>query len=179
MRTFAGPGSRIRARLHTLGYWRRPAVLRFCAEKEYRPRYLYAWLKNRVPSPENLRRLAHDLDVSMAWIMFGAAAGEPSDAAEASATTANPVRTRSEPARGPVAAPLPESAELIDLAGFRDLTDKLVRLEAELTAVVEAFPDLYFWLDAHGVFLSYRVGRGARLALPPEAFLGKRIRTST
>ena len=44
-----------------------------------------------------------------------------------------------------------------------------------LDVVFEAFPNLLFLLDADGTYLDYRAGGGARLFVPPEQFLGRRI----
>ncbi len=50
MAKFGGLGERLSGRFRALGYWKRthPDVLRFCREKDYRPQYVYAWLKDRV-----------------------------------------------------------------------------------------------------------------------------------
>jgi len=83
MSRFPGVGRRIRQRLRVTGYWKdgRPDITRFCADKGYRPQYLYAWLGDRVPSYDNLVRLARDLDVATEWVMFGAGASGRSDPA--------------------------------------------------------------------------------------------------
>src|SRR3972149_6327398 len=59
MNGFPGVGIRIQARLKALGYSKngRPDILRFCQERAYRPQYLYAWLRGRLPAWENLVRL--------------------------------------------------------------------------------------------------------------------------
>ena len=160
MNRFPGVGRRIRERLKAGSYWKdgRPEIARFCADKGYRPQYLYAWLGDRVPSYENLGRLARDLDVPPEWIMFGT--GAPSRAPGA------------EPGDGARSAP---RAKIIDFVRLREVTGKLVRLEAELQAIVRAFPDRYFWLDAEGRFLACEGGRGSDFEVPPELVLGKRI----
>jgi len=68
-----GIADRIRLRLRVCGYWKngRPDVARFCKEKRYRHQYVYAWLRGRIPVGQNLKRLGRDLEVSMAWILFG------------------------------------------------------------------------------------------------------------
>src|SRR5437667_12560287 len=73
MSRFPGVGQRVRQRLRALGYWKdgRPDVGRFCGERDYRPQYLYAWLGHRIPTYDNLARLARDLEVPPAWVMFG------------------------------------------------------------------------------------------------------------
>jgi PAS domain S-box-containing protein len=160
MNRFPGMGRRIQQRLKTTGYWKdgRPEIARFCADKGYRPQYLYAWLGDRVPSYENLIRLARDLDVRPEWVMFGATGSE----------RAQP----SEPADG---AKGPPRAQIIDFARLREVTSRLVRLEAELEAIFRAFPDFYFWLDADGTFLAWQGGRGSQLHIAPELMLGKKI----
>jgi PAS domain S-box-containing protein len=64
-----------------------------------------------------------------------------------------------------------------------DLRDAQVT-EAESTSatqtalhrsVLSALPDLYFQLDAQNRFVDFRAGNGSDLALPPEAFLGRRL----
>src|SRR3990170_1810454 len=168
MSDFAGLGERIRTRLELLGYWKneRPDVLRFCEERRYRPQYVYAWLKDRVPTRANLSRLAHDLGVPMAWIMFG------QDAGQVAAEPRHALETAGRDAEGPVAerAPLPNSPrpgkparpvapawepQVLDFKRLRDVTERLVQLEAELQAIFRAFPDGYFWLDPEGTILSY------------------------
>lgn len=126
-----GPGSRIAERLETLGYWRngKPDVRRFCHDKGYLPQYIYGWLKGRVPSRRNLEKLARDLQTTSAWLLFGDAAGKGS-------------------------TEHPASAGIIDLEGFRGLTERLAHLEAELDAVFRVFPDLYLLLDADGTILA-------------------------
>lgn len=71
--SFPGVGDRIARRLNALGYWKngRPDVTRFCEEKRYRPQYVYAWLRDRVPGYANLKRLARDLEAPMCWILLG------------------------------------------------------------------------------------------------------------
>lgn len=100
MEKFPGVGERVRQRLEALGYWKegRPDVARFCEEKGYLPQYLYAWLKDRVPGYENLRRLAEDLQVSTAWLLLGdEGVGQP---APATRRAGLPPRTREGIVRG-------------------------------------------------------------------------------
>ena len=160
MNRFPGVGRRIRQRLKATGYWKdgRPDIARFCADKDYRSQYLYAWLGDRVPTYENLVRLARDLEVPAEWVMFGTG---PSGVAE-----------RAEAVNGPKAPP---PAQLIDFARLRQVTSRLVRLEAELEAIFRAFPDFYFWLDADGTFLAWQGGRGSELHVAPDLMLGKKM----
>jgi hypothetical protein len=72
-----GIGKRIERRLVELGYSGagRPDVAKVCAEKSYRPQYLYAWVSGRTSSWENLVRLAADLGVTPSpWTTPGASA---------------------------------------------------------------------------------------------------------
>src|SRR3989338_1106211 len=73
MSWFPGIGQRVKERLKALGYWKdgRPEVGRFCDDRGYRPQYLYAWFRDRIPSYENLVRLARDLGAPPEWILFG------------------------------------------------------------------------------------------------------------
>jgi PAS domain S-box-containing protein len=160
MSRFPGIGQRVKARLKALGYWRdgRTEIGRFCEDKGYRPQYLYAWLGDRIPTYENLVRLARDLGVQPEWIMFGAG------------PTGRPHTLES--GAGPSGA---RRGQIIDFARLREVTSRLVRLEGELQAIVRAFPDLYFWLDAEGTFLAYEGGRGSEFHVPPDLILGKKI----
>jgi PAS domain S-box-containing protein len=44
-----------------------------------------------------------------------------------------------------------------------------------LQAVLNAFPDLFFRLDADGTILAYNASRASDLYVPPEEFLGRRV----
>ncbi len=160
MDRFPGMGRRLRQRLRATGYWRddRPDIARFCAEKGYRPQYIYAWLGDRVPSYENLIRLGRDLGALPEWVMFGTGPGARTE----------PVEAAAEARRAP-------RGQLIDFTRLRQVTSRLVRLEAELDAIFRAFPDFYFWLDADGTFLAWQGGRGSELHVAPDLMLGKRI----
>ncbi|MEW6366610.1 MAG: response regulator [Acidobacteriota bacterium] len=46
---------------------------------------------------------------------------------------------------------------------------------AQLRAIFDAFPDLFFRMDLNGTILDCHAGKGAPLHLAPEAFLGRRI----
>jgi GAF domain-containing protein/PAS domain-containing protein len=47
--------------------------------------------------------------------------------------------------------------------------------EARAHALLNAIPDMMFRLDKDGVFADFKAQPGTQLALPPEAFLGKKI----
>src|SRR6266480_2440125 len=160
MSRFPGVGQRIRQRFKALGYWKdgRPDVGRFCGEKAYRPQYLYAWLADRIPSYDNLARLARDLEAPPDWILFGKGGASGRDVPDADG-----------------ARDLRRGAQIIDFARLRDVTTKLVRLETELETIFRASPDLYFWLDTEGTVLAYEGSRGPDFDVPPELALGKKI----
>lgn len=64
----------------------------------------------------------------------------------------------------------------------RDITDRktaeegLSKAHQELKAIFEALPDMFFLLDNEGTILDYNTSRLSDLLVPPERFLGKRIR---
>src|SRR5438132_1454992 len=161
MSRFPGVGQRLRQRLKAFGYWKngRPEVSRFCSERDYRPQYLYAWLGDRIPTYDNLARLARDLEVPPEWVMFGTGSPTRRDALDAVDATRGPRR----------------GAQIIDFARLRDVTSKLVRLEAELEAIFRAFPDLYVWLDTEGRVLAYEGGSGGSFDVSLELARGKKI----
>src|SRR2546422_90666 len=161
MSRFPGVGQRVRQRLRALGYWKdgRPDVGRFCSERDYRPQYLYAWLGDRIPTYDNLARLARDLEVPPEWVMFGTGSPTRRDALDAVDATRGPRR----------------GAQIIDFARLRDVTSKLVRLEAELEAIFRAFPDLYVWLDTEGRVLAYEGGSGGSFDVSLELARGRKI----
>ena len=196
MSKFSGIGDRLSHRLRLMGYWKngRPDVARFCREKGYRPQYLYAWLKNRLPGPENLDSLSRDLEVSGAWILFGeqtAAAVHEAGVTEVAVAPGRPHTAGLAPAPRVAAGPAvgrarpPESPgggedaahkiHLVDFKRLREVTEKLSVREGELGAILHAFPDLFCRLDADGIVLDCKAGRGSDFPLPPDALLGKRI----
>lgn len=76
-----------------------------------------------------------------------------------------------------------ENGEVYALLGFaRDFTDRyeaeqqLRQKNAELQAIFDAFPDIFFRMAADGTILDYKVGKDSpRLYLTPSVFLGKRM----
>ncbi len=56
-----------------------------------------------------------------------------------------------------------------------DAIAALERLEAHTGALLAAIPDLFFHVDAEGVFLGYHAPVGAQLAQQPELFVGRRM----
>ncbi len=67
------------------------------------------------------------------------------------------------------------------LLTIRDITEQVLTEEhlrqatSELTAVIEAFPDLFIRLNADGTILDSRAGRLAEAPLVPRALLGRRV----
>jgi PAS domain S-box-containing protein len=173
MGRFPGIGERIAERLRALGYWKddRPDVGRFCEERGYRPQYVYAWLKDRVPRYENLGRLSGDLSVSSMWLMFG---GVPAAAADGETTGEARLASGAASSRVALARTQPRLAAeppgLVDVDRLRDATDTIVKLEAELRALVRAFPDALLWVAADGTVVDCHPGveTGGGLAVGAE-----------
>ncbi len=150
-----------------LGYVKRdkPDIARFCLERDYRPQYIYAWLKGRLPRSGHLERLAGDLGVSPAWLMFGeqdvplartgSVAGQVTSRPSA---RVGPGRQRATLASGqPQGSPHrtpPPPLRVLDFGRLRELTEQLSQVQAQLEGVFRAFPDRYLWLDADGTVLS-------------------------
>lgn len=63
-----GLSQRLRQRIADLGF-KNPSV--FADQKHYRVTHIHKWLGDTTPSRENLERLAKDLHVSAAWLLFG------------------------------------------------------------------------------------------------------------
>jgi PAS domain S-box-containing protein len=64
---------------------------------------------------------------------------------------------------------------VIDVTKIKQVEEKLRQRAAELQAVFQTLPDLYFRLSADGMFLELLAGTPDDLYLPAEEFLGKRI----
>jgi len=81
------------------------------------------------------------------------------------------------------AVPLLNEADgqLVHLAISRDVTERkraeaeLRRKNAEMTAIFNAFPDLFFRIDDQGIVLDYQAGNIADLYGPQATFLGQSI----
>lgn len=64
---------------------------------------------------------------------------------------------------------------------FLDITDKkeaelsLLEKTTQISALLQAFPDIYFRLDLYGTILDYHAGRGSSLYVHPSEFLGHRV----
>lgn len=140
-----GFGERLKTRLQALGYWKnhRPDAARFALERGYRPQYIYAWLRDRVPDYENLIRLAQDLKVTAEWLKFG------EQRAEVAASLSRPVG----PERtigAPRAKATMGASQLVTSTGparviehpllrLNELTEKLSRAEVELQEAIRAW----------------------------------------
>ncbi len=64
---------------------------------------------------------------------------------------------------------------VIDVTPRKMAQRKSEELTSRLQAVVEAFPDLHFSVDAHGTILDFNAGRIADLYVPPQKFLGRKM----
>jgi two-component system cell cycle sensor histidine kinase/response regulator CckA len=60
-----------------------------------------------------------------------------------------------------------------DVTDCRSAEGALRERTAELECLLDAFPDLYFWIDGGGRMLRHHVGQGGRLSVEPGAFLGR------
>ncbi|MFO1424591.1 MAG: PAS domain S-box protein [Candidatus Competibacteraceae bacterium] len=79
-------------------------------------------------------------------------------------------------------AVLNEQNQVVAIIGVgRDITERKKaeegqrRAMAELAAVSQTLPDLYFRLDRDGAFLDCVAGNSSHLYVPPEEFIGKRV----
>jgi PAS domain S-box-containing protein len=143
--------------LRAAGYWRdrRPDVQGFCRDRGYRPQYVYAWLRGRVPGPANLTRLCRDLGVSRAWLLLGegeqgyvdqvvqAFGAGPSPAARSGRADRTAPRGRrrpeappGEPRSDPGEGPGPAARQVLDLVAplgrLRALSERLAAAERAL-----------------------------------------------
>jgi len=64
---------------------------------------------------------------------------------------------------------------VIDVTARKIAQQNSEELTSRLQAIVEAFPDLYFHVDAHGTILDFNAGRIADLYVPPQKFLGRKM----
>ncbi|MDG4551687.1 MAG: PAS domain S-box protein [Candidatus Contendobacter sp.] len=62
-----------------------------------------------------------------------------------------------------------------DITGRKEAEEGQRRAMAELVAVFQALPDIYFRLGRDGAFLDYLAGNSSHLYVPPKEFLGKRV----
>lgn len=174
MPKFPGIGRRVAERLRVQGFWKddRPDVRRFCRERGYRPQYVYAWLQDRTPDYDNLRRLAGDFDVPVAWLVSGdglVADGKALAGRRRRATTRRPDVVSAAPVAG-----------ILDVGVLRDAAERIAALKGDLDAALDAFPLPCLWLDETGRVLGVHgrhdpgiprslAGRVLREALPPDA----------
>jgi two-component system cell cycle sensor histidine kinase/response regulator CckA len=54
-------------------------------------------------------------------------------------------------------------------------SQELLQANSEMRAIVQAFPDIFFLLDAAGTILDYKGGSETDFLLPPQQLVGKRI----
>ncbi len=54
-------------------------------------------------------------------------------------------------------------------------SQELLQANSEMRAVIQAFPDLFFWLDQAGTIVNYQVRDAGNLYFLPEKLRGKRI----
>lgn len=146
-------------------------------ELGYRPQYVYAWLQDRTPDYDNLRRLSRDLDTPVAWLVSG-------DHHAAATTTARRAPRDAQRGRRPLdehdngaAAP---ATGMVDVRRLHEAAEHMLAVQADLDAALAAFPDPCLWLDeagrvlaVHGPadpnILSPLAGELVREAMPPEA----------
>jgi PAS domain S-box-containing protein len=64
---------------------------------------------------------------------------------------------------------------VIDVTARRTAQQRSEELTSRLQAIVEAFPDLHFHVDAHGTILDYNAGHVADLYVPPQKFMGRKM----
>ena len=64
---------------------------------------------------------------------------------------------------------------VIDVTTRKITQQKSEGLTSGLLAIVEAFPDLYFRVDAQGTIMDFNAGRIADLYVPPQKFLGRKM----
>lgn len=67
-RNWPGLEQRIKERVAALGF---KNLAQFADAKNYRITYIYKWAAGTTPDRENLERLAKDLEVHPAWLLFG------------------------------------------------------------------------------------------------------------
>lgn len=77
--------------------------------------------------------------------------------------------------RGSDGNPILFEGLIIDVTARKLAQEKGEELGSRLQAIVEAFPDLYFHVDAHGTILDFNAGRIADLYVPPQKFLGRKM----
>jgi PAS domain S-box-containing protein len=84
------------------------------------------------------------------------------------------IRVQSEPADTPEGVSI-QNGVLIDISDRKQVEAVLTQKNAELQAIYEAFPDLFFRMEGDGTILEYKAGHTSDLYVPPENFLGRRM----
>jgi len=124
--SFPGLDGRLRARLLELEYVKkgRADYRRFALEHGTDPVYLWRWVNGKgAPSLEAARKLAADLEVSLAWLLLGdegsqvAAPTGPQDSSRIHARARAVGRPRVRGRRGP----LPVGSDLDGVVSYRTL----------------------------------------------------------
>ena len=64
---------------------------------------------------------------------------------------------------------------VLDVSSRKKIEETLRDSAAEVRAILNSVPDLMFKINREGVYLDYHVRNPGDLAMPPEAFLGKRM----
>jgi len=77
--------------------------------------------------------------------------------------------------RGSDGNPILFEGLIIDVTARKLAQERGEDLGSRLQAIVEAFPDLYFHVDADGTVLDFNAGRIADPDVPPQQFLGRRL----
>jgi PAS domain S-box-containing protein len=91
------------------------------------------------------------------------------------------IQGQSEPATSPEGISV-QHGVFIDISDRKRAEDERQRVEdelkqknAELQAIYEVFPDLFFRMAADGTILDYKAGHTSDLYVSPEAFMGQRM----
>jgi PAS domain S-box-containing protein len=64
---------------------------------------------------------------------------------------------------------------ILDVTEEKKAEELLRQTTSELSAVIDAFPDLFLRLNADGTIIDYRMGRAAEAPYAPQHLLGRRI----
>gem|GEM_PF-5200048 len=67
------------------------------------------------------------------------------------------------------------SGVLMDVTQQRETEEQILASEERSKALLAALPDCIFLMDRQGTYLDYHAPPGARLAAPPEEFLGRQM----
>jgi PAS domain S-box-containing protein len=84
------------------------------------------------------------------------------------------IRVQAEPADTPEGVSI-QHGVLIDISDRKQVEAALQQKNAELQAIYESFPDLFFHMDEDGTILDYKASQIADLYTTPENFLGRKM----